>query len=62
MSKRDKGAKLKTCKWELDNPDWNNWLTSCGNIFQIMNGTPADNYMKYCCYCGLNIEQIKEEN
>lgn len=33
------------------------WETSCGNAFTINDGTPAQNDMKYCCYCGGEIEQ-----
>ena len=35
---------------------WNNvdgcWETTCGNAFEINDGTPAENNMTYCCYCG----------
>ena len=40
---------------------WNNvdgcWETTCGNAFEINDGTPAENHMKYCCYCGGKVEE-----
>lgn len=40
---------------------WNNddgcWETTCGNAFEINDGTPAENDMTYCCYCGGKIEE-----
>ena len=41
------------CIWtELDDPDITLWHTSCGRDFYFTTGTPGDNDMKYCCYCG----------
>jgi len=45
-----------TCDWKEDEDG--NWWTECGNGFVLNNGTPADNDMKYCCYCGKRIWQI----
>jgi len=38
------------CDWveEYDGP----WHTECGESFSLDEGTPKDNGMKYCCYCG----------
>jgi hypothetical protein len=40
---------------------WNNvdgcWETTCGNAFEINDGTPAENNMTYCCYCGGKVEE-----
>ncbi|HXS04866.1 MAG TPA: hypothetical protein VN731_10345 [Rhodanobacter sp.] len=41
--------KLK-CSWSQDQDG--NWLTDCDNIFVITEGTPSENDMKFCCYCG----------
>jgi hypothetical protein len=38
------------CAWNQDEDG--NWLTGCNNIFVIIEGTPSENDMKYCCYCG----------
>jgi len=42
-----------TCNWEQDNDtEWNLWETDCGESFHIEEGTPKENNMNYCCYCG----------
>ncbi len=28
------------------------WEADCGFQFELNEGTPAENNMKYCCYCG----------
>jgi len=40
-----------TCIWKYeDNDDY--WKTACGNAFQLLEGTPAENGMRFCPYCG----------
>ena len=43
------------CVWKADEDG--NWHTECGNLFILNDGTPADNGMKYCCYCGKPLKQ-----
>lgn len=39
------------CIWTYDdNHDY--WETTCGNLFVIIEGTPVENNMVYCPYCG----------
>jgi len=46
------------CKWVYDNfHDF--WETECGNAFTVLEGTPSDNKMRFCPYCG---KEIKESN
>lgn len=40
----------ETCKWTEDADG--NWDTSCDNKYIIVEGTPTDNGMKFCTYCG----------
>jgi hypothetical protein len=40
----------RTCTWTQD--DEGNWNTSCDQIHILIDGTPAENGMRYCCYCG----------
>ncbi len=43
------------CKWKPEKPEWDfdgTYNTSCGELFTISEGTPTDNKMNYCCYCG----------
>lgn len=45
------------CKWV---EDYNGtWETSCENAFEITEGTPDENGMKYCPYCGKKLIQLK---
>jgi len=46
--------KVKLCKWRQD--DDGNWVTSCKNIFILIHGTPTENDMRFCYYCGKRIE------
>lgn len=50
------------CNWQrwdaVCGEDVNEWHTACGNDFTINEGTPKDNEMKFCCYCGKPINQI----
>jgi hypothetical protein len=47
----------KTCKWSPNRDLWETdyWDTSC-NYAREMDGTPADNHMVYCPFCGRKIE------
>lgn len=44
------------CRWEQNNHD--DWETDCGSAFRIIEGTPQDNEMEYCCYCGNPLKGI----
>ena len=56
MTKR----KVKRCVWrEESNQDY--WDTSCNNQFVLIGGTPEDNGMKYCPYCGKEIKESHDE-
>ena len=47
----DLRKKVRLCEWTEDTND-GSWDAACGGKFCIENGTPADNNMTYCCYCG----------
>lgn len=50
------GTALRTpdrCQWQEDGEAW---ATQCGEYFQIENGTPGDNRMMFCPYCGRPID------
>ena len=47
------------CKWKAE-VDTGVYDTSCDNSFMIIEGTPTDNNMKYCTYCGRKIKEVKE--
>jgi hypothetical protein len=46
---------IPTCQWENDGEG--NWETGCGDAFVILDGTPAENKMMFCCYCGKRIKE-----
>lgn len=53
-------APAETCKWTLDDADENAWRPECGgDLFRLSSGTPSDNKMVHCCYCGKKIEEMK---
>lgn len=43
------------CVWNED--DNGTWDTACGETFVFNEGTPADNKMLFCCYCGKPLKQ-----
>ena len=45
------------CLWSRADDDTDVWETGCGHAFTIIDGTPGDNYMEFCCYCGRPLEQ-----
>lgn len=45
--------KAKTpCEWLQSDEGSDAWETDCGHKFVLNEGTPEDNGLKYCCYCG----------
>lgn len=47
--------------WWTENED-GYWDTSCDNAFEIIDGTPAENNFKFCCYCGGQLVQVSLNN
>lgn len=48
------------CEWELNQDcEYELWETDCNETFCFTDGTPADNRMKFCCYCGGELK-VKE--
>jgi len=37
------------------------WETDCGEIFVLNEGTPEDNDMKFCSFCGKPLEWEYED-
>ena len=51
-------AEPDTCTWQQDgDSDSGVYGTSCGSYFSINDGTPEDNKMSWCCYCGKKLAQ-----
>ena len=56
--KTGQSIEKETCSWiQEDDPEICYWKTGCGNSFYFTDGTPADNRMKFCCYCGKLLKQ-----
>ena len=47
---------IQPCNWwEEDGA----WTTGCARRFVLEAGTPSDNSMAYCCYCGSVIKEVE---
>jgi hypothetical protein len=42
----------RVCKWDQEDDEYGSYDTDCGRSFSITEGTPEENGMKYCCFCG----------
>lgn len=49
----------QTCTWQQDG-DSGVYGTSCRRYFNLEDGTPEDNKMAWCCYCGKKLVQQAE--
>jgi hypothetical protein len=49
------------CKWTQDGYGEEAWQTSCGRRFYLNEGTPADNGLRSCCFCGKPLDQYPVE-
>ena len=50
---------LDDCQWkESYDPDTTAYTTECGGWFNVEAGTPAENGMKFCPYCGKHLVEI----
>lgn len=47
------------CDWTSGSKDY--YETDCGQSFIIIDGTPKDNGMKFCCYCGKRLRERNHE-
>ena len=49
-----------TCEWTED--DDGIWTTSCHTMHTFFDGGPAENFYKYCPYCGkfITVQKYKE--
>lgn len=45
------------CTWEED--DEGDWVCNCGNVFCLDDGFPHEKGMKFCCYCGRPLKEIR---
>lgn len=43
-------GRRNVCSWIEDSDG--TWETQCDHYFVVMEGTPAENGFRFCCYCG----------
>ena len=46
----------KVCAWTQD--DDGVWETGCHNRYEIIEGTPIENRMAFCCFCGKLLQEV----
>jgi hypothetical protein len=56
-SNKGKTEMSEQCYWIEDDDDV--WDTECGNRFEIIDGTPHENYMHWCPYCGKSLQEVQ---
>jgi hypothetical protein len=52
------------CRWLQDGDEESDtWAASCGRhrYFSLNEGTPKDNHMSHCCYCGKPLVEVPIE-
>ena len=49
------------CTWTQDD-DSHLWMTACQGDFSLEEGTPSENQMRFCCYCGKPLEEHPYED
>ncbi len=48
----------KDDKWILEDEDTNSWgCPECGGMLTLNNGTPHENDLHFCPYCGTKLEE-----
>lgn len=53
-------ARTRSCTWTED-PDLPAWETSCDSAYFLADGTPSENRMKFCPFCGLKLEEVRRQ-
>lgn len=43
------------CVWRYSEAEYS-WASSCGSLWQFMDGDPVDNGVKYCHCCGRKVD------
>lgn len=44
-----------SCVWTVDEDG--NYHTACDGMFIVLDGTPRENGMNFCCYCGRTLTE-----
>ena len=46
-----------TCEWTEN--EGGCWDAACGGKFEVIEGTPNENSMNYCPYCGKSLKEVR---
>ena len=52
--------RLATCTW-WEGDDGGPWATQCNELFNIENEGPEANGMRFCCFCGKKLIEVKAD-
>lgn len=52
---------MDNCIWADAGEEWGYWETSCNNAFVLIDGTPYENKMRFCPYCGKPLEEAEAQ-
>lgn len=47
-----------SCEWEMTDSDHGTWESDCENTFTLIEGTPTQNNLRFCCYCGRPLKEV----
>jgi len=47
----------KYCLWQETDEGF--WETDCGHAYVVEHGTPSEEEMKFCCFCGLKLDESR---
>jgi hypothetical protein len=49
---------VKTCEWCTDAEDGEVYETSCGKVWQFIDGGLSENSLKFCPFCGGRVKDV----
>jgi hypothetical protein len=56
LNSQEKTRPAAACVWSQDSAG-SSWATGCGQLFELNEGTPKENRMGFCCYCGRTLNE-----
>ena len=58
---QDAMVSAKTCLWSRADEDTDMWETSCDQAYILNEGTPKENDMNFCTFCGKMLEEASDK-
>jgi len=53
----DVNKMVSTCTWNQDQDYGDSWNTQCGKSFLLNDGSPHENGLQWCGFCGRPLEE-----